>query len=262
MRISVVTISFNQARFLRQAMDSVLAQAWPDTEYIVVDPGSGDGSRDIIDSYGDRVQVRVYERDQGAADGLNKGFAHATGEILCFLNSDDDFLPGAFENMARALQAHPEADFVSGCGWFTDDQGRRGRRIVPTRLSINDYVYGSSTVFQQGTFFRRHCFERVKGFNVANRTSWDGELFLDFLRAGLRHEVVYDDVANFRIYGESITGSGRLMQAYLQDAQRMFAAAKGRPRGGHDAVLSTIYRLTKMVRHPRCALERIKPILL
>ncbi len=260
MRISVVTISFNQARFLRRAMDSVIAQSWPDREYIVVDPGSTDGSRDIIESYGDQVQVKVLEPDQGAADGLNKGFARATGDVFCFLNSDDEFLPGAFEKMARALDARPHADFISGCGYYTDEHGKRGRRIVPTRLSINEYVYGSSTVFQQGTFFRREAFERVKGFNIANRTSWDGELFLDFLRAGLRHEVVYEDVATFRIHGESITGSGRLMQAFRQDEDRLFAAAMGRPRAGRDLVVAKLMRLTKLMRRPRCAIERIKPI--
>src|SRR3546814_11032429 len=80
MRFSVVTISYNQAKFLRRAIDSVLNQSGVDLEYIVVDPGSSDDSRAIIDSYGDRIGHRVYEPDQGPADGLNKGFAHATGK--------------------------------------------------------------------------------------------------------------------------------------------------------------------------------------
>src|SRR3546814_9345633 len=88
MRFSVVTISYNQAKFLRRAIDSVLNQSGVDLEYIVVDPGSSDDSRAIIDSYGDRIGHRVYEPDQGPADGLNKGFAHATGDIYYYLNSD------------------------------------------------------------------------------------------------------------------------------------------------------------------------------
>ena len=74
MKISVVTISFNQAKFLRECIDSVLNQDYHEIEYIVVDPGSTDGSKKIIDSYGDKI-IKYYEKDYGPADGLNKGFS-------------------------------------------------------------------------------------------------------------------------------------------------------------------------------------------
>ena len=94
MRISIVTLSYNQRTFLREAIDSVLQQDHPDLEYIVVDPGSTDGSREFIRSYGEQVAQVVFEPDQGAADGLNKGFSRATGEVFGFLNADDYLLPG------------------------------------------------------------------------------------------------------------------------------------------------------------------------
>ena len=104
-RFSVVTISFNQARFLREAIESVLSQEGDgiEIEYIICDPGSKDDSRAIADSYGERIAHRVYERDDGPADGLNRGFAHATGDVFCYINSDDFFLPGAFARIARFL---------------------------------------------------------------------------------------------------------------------------------------------------------------
>ena len=95
MKISVVTISFNQAKYLRQCIDSVLNQNYQNIEYIIVDPGSTDGSRQIIESYGDRV-IKIFEKDAGPADGLNMGFSRATGDIFYFINSDDYVLPGAF----------------------------------------------------------------------------------------------------------------------------------------------------------------------
>lgn len=257
MRISVVTVSFNQAAFLPRAIESVLKQSWPDKEYIVVDPGSSDGSREIIAGYGPSIDRALFEPDRGAADGLNKGFAQATGELLCFLNSDDEFLPGAFERTVEEFTRRPRADFISGCGWFIDGRGSRLKRIVPTRLSVADYVYGSCTVFQQGTFFRRRCLDRVGGFNIENRTCWDGELFLDFARAGFRHEVVYRDLALFRIHGASITGSGRAVDAYQRDAGRLFAKAKGRGRHAGDGLIGAGFRATKLLRHPRCAVERM-----
>ena len=257
MRISVVTISFNQAGFLARAIDSVLGQAWPDKEYIVVDAGSTDGSREIIAGYGARLDRTVLEPDRGAADGLNKGFALATGEVLCFLNSDDEFLPGAFERIADEFSRRPHADFVSGCGYFVDAGGKRLGRVVPTRLSVVDYVYGSCTVFQQGTFFRRRCLDGTGGFNPENRTCWDGELFLDFARAGFRHEVVYRDLALFRIHGASISGSGRAVDAYRRDVLRLFAKVKGRRPTHGDRVIAAGFRATKLLRHPRYAVERV-----
>ena len=94
-RVSIVTISYNQAQFLERTILSVLDQDYPEIEYIVVDPGSTDGSREIIERYGSRISKVILRPDRGAADGLNSGFAEASGQILGFLNSDDTLLPGA-----------------------------------------------------------------------------------------------------------------------------------------------------------------------
>src|SRR6202171_6644991 len=102
-RVSIVTISFNQAPFLERAIRSVVEQDYPDIEYIVVDPGSTDGSRDIIERYRSRISQVIYEPDHGPADGLNKGFASATGDIFGSINADDAFLPGAVRGGVTAL---------------------------------------------------------------------------------------------------------------------------------------------------------------
>ena len=92
MKVSIVTISFNQARFLRRAITSVLSQDYPDIEYIVVDPGSTDGSREIINAYGPRLASVIFDPDDGPADGLNRGFQLATGDVLAYINADDALL--------------------------------------------------------------------------------------------------------------------------------------------------------------------------
>ena len=122
-KISIVTLSFNQRAFLQEAMDSVLSQGYPDLEYIVVDPGSSDGSRELIRSYGDRITHTIFEPDRGAADGLNKGFARATGDVFGFLNADDILFPGSLKHVAQFFESHPDCDMAMGDGYKIDGRG-------------------------------------------------------------------------------------------------------------------------------------------
>ena len=124
MKFSVVTVSFNQRQYLEEALTSVLGQDYPSVEYIVVDPGSTDGSRELIASFHDRLASVIFEADQGAADGLNKGFERASGDIFGFLNSDDALLPGAMKTVKRAFEQNPDCDIVMGNGFIVDAQGK------------------------------------------------------------------------------------------------------------------------------------------
>ena len=103
MKFSIVTISFNQSVFIEKAILSVIGQDYPDIEYIVVDPGSTDGSRDIIEKYRTKIHKTIFEPDQGPGQGLNRGFAQASGEIYGYINADDYYEPDAFRHVADAL---------------------------------------------------------------------------------------------------------------------------------------------------------------
>ena len=157
MKISIVTLSFNQHAYLKEAIDSVLSQGYSNLEYIVVDPGSTDGSRELIKGYGDRIAHTIFEPDRGASDGLNKGFAHATGDVFGFLNADDILFPGSLNHVARFFEAHPECDVVMGDGYKIDGRGRRTRHFVAHDFSVRRFFYGGTQWLQQSTFFeRRH----------------------------------------------------------------------------------------------------------
>src|SRR5438105_1530850 len=112
--VSIVTPSYNQAEFLEETIQSVLAQDYQPIEYIVLDGGSTDGSVDIIRTYSDRIAWWRSEPDRGQVDALNAGFESASGEILGWLCSDDALLPGAVSCLVAELERHPEALIAYG----------------------------------------------------------------------------------------------------------------------------------------------------
>jgi glycosyltransferase involved in cell wall biosynthesis len=250
MKFSVVTISFNQRQYLEEALRSVLTQDYAAIEYIVVDPGSTDGSRELIEGFRSQLARVVFEPDQGAADGLNKGFQHATGDIFGFLNSDDVLLPGAMRSVAQAFAQNSDCDIVMGNGFTIDAQGRRIRRIRAAGFTLDRYFYGGATWLQQATFFRSAAFAAVGGFNVNNRSCWDGELLVDMMRKGAKVKYLNQDLALFRIHAKSITGSQRHSEMMKADADRMFSLSRGRTWTGLDTVRVYLFRLQRILTHP------------
>jgi glycosyltransferase involved in cell wall biosynthesis len=243
MKISIVTISFNQKKYLRACIDSILGQEDCDVEYIVVDPGSTDGSRELIESYGDQL-VKVFERDDGPADGLNRGFAKATGAIYGFINSDDYLLPGALKKITEFFSTNVQDTFVTGHGFTEDESGSR-TVVYPTRLTTQAMLHRSAVMFQQATFFPGALFQTVGRFNKQNRTCWDYELFLDLLQLGAKHCILEHDLAVFRLYQGSISGSGRLEEKYFQELDQLFLKHVGRQRSFRDKLLTYYLRVKR-----------------
>lgn len=240
MKISIVTISFNQKQYLKACMDSILTQTDCELEYIVVDAGSTDGSRELIESYGDRV-IKVFERDDGPADGLNKGFARATGDVYGFINSDDYLWPGALKRVTEFFLAHPHNAFMTGHG-FTEDEFAQRTPIRPSVLTPQAMLHRAAVMFQQTTFFTAEQFKKVGGFNSQNRTCWDYELFLNLLQHQAMHHVVKEDLAIFRLYQGSISGSGRLEDKYFKELDALFVKHLGRSRNAFDKFYTTYLR--------------------
>lgn len=199
-RISVVTVSFNQCQYLEQCLDSVLDQAYPNLEYIVVDGGSTDGSVDILERYRSRLTRLVIEPDNGQSDGLNKGLGHATGEIVTWVNSDDMLAPLALRRAAQAF-VRSGADIVAGtCSRVSGVAGDllyRHHSVLPldrtVPLELRDVINWSGAwekgdyFFQPEVFFTRDIWLRAGGY-LKPYLYWamDWDLWLRCALAGAR----------------------------------------------------------------------------
>jgi glycosyltransferase involved in cell wall biosynthesis len=242
MKISIVTISCNQSCYLRQCLNSVLSQGYTNLEYIVVDPGSSDGSREIISGY---QEIRcVFEPDNGPADGLRKGLDMATGDVLGFINADDYLLPESLRAIASYFEK-TNASFVTGTGYCVENLQLRD--IKPSKLTRKSLLYRSATIFQQATFFTRKAYVDSGGINKDNHTCWDYELYLDIVSAGHLHSLIEDRLATFRIHNQSITGSQKLNEMYKKDLARIFRGHAGRDYGLTDLLQTLALKAAKKI---------------
>ena len=226
-RLSIVTISFNQVEFLDDCLRSVISQMRDDVEYIVVDPGSTDGSRERIQSYGTSI-TPVFEQDEGPADGLNRGFERATGDYFYFLNSDDVLMPGAIDAMMTAIHDNEGVDVFCFGGYLVDRNLRRLRLMRSFRFSAQRFCRGNTSIFQQGLLFSSRKFREVSGFNKSNRTCWDAELAVHMSLSGATFVDRPEKIAYFRIYDTSITGSASNYVENRENKDRLYENTFGR----------------------------------
>ncbi len=218
--VSIVTPSFQQARFLRETIESVAAQGRSDIEHIVIDGGSTDGSVEILASYGDRLRW-VSEPDQGQADALNKGFRMARGRILAWINSDDILLPGAVDAAVEAFQSDPHLGLVHGHGYSIDSVGNHIQAfsyIEP--FNLQRLLYFGDTVLQQSAFFSREALDAVGGLDAGLRWTLDWDLFI---RIGMRFPVrtLPVEMGAIRIHPDAKTSTGGFQR--LAEIERMLA---------------------------------------
>ena len=205
--ITVVTPSFNQAKYIEETILSVLNQEYDNLEYIVVDGLSSDRTSDILQQYQERIDRVVIEADRGQSDAINKGFNFGTGELIMWLNSDDMLFPGALYMLALTY-LNRKCDFIAGiCAVHRDSNIIAARKPKVRQHDFN--VANLSDVlhfwakghffFQPETIFTRQLWQEVGGkLNTDLHYAMDHELWLRFANANAKLEVIDYPIALFR----------------------------------------------------------------
>lgn len=227
--VSIVTPSFNQARFLEAAIQSALSQDYPRIEYIIVDGGSTDGSLDIIQKYADRLAWWVSEKDRGQTDAINKGFARASGQIFAWINSDDTYEPRAVGQAVRFLLDHPEVGMVYADCNYINEQGRVIGKFPAAQTDLTRLRRGYVHIPQQTMFFRAELWKQVGPLDPSFYFAMDYDLWTRIAaRAELRY-LAGQTWANFRIHasGKTVAADDRcwpeMLRVHYRDGGSFFS---------------------------------------
>jgi glycosyltransferase involved in cell wall biosynthesis len=215
--VSIVTPSFNQARFLDATIQSVLSQSYPRLEYIIVDGASTDGSLDIIRKYSGRLAWWTSEKDKGQTDALNKGFAHAKGNIFAWLNSDDTYQPGSVSSAVEYFQENSQLGLVYGDAQYINEAGGVIGKFPAAQTDLQRLRQGYVHIPQQASFFRGDLWRSVGPLDPSFYFAMDYDLWV---RLAARAQVKYvsQTWANFRLHsaGKTIANDDRCWPEMLR----------------------------------------------
>jgi glycosyltransferase involved in cell wall biosynthesis len=204
-RIGVVTPTLNAARYLERTLESIWGR--PSSSYeidhVIVDGGSTDGTLEIASRYPSRAVVA--EDDKGMYDAVNRGFAMVSGDIVGYINADDEIAPGGLDLITRAFASRPDAQWLCGRVEYIDEAGRVLGRLMPVRMSLRSYLgIGWSCIPQQTVWARRAFYDMVGPFDTAYRNCGDYDWYARALRR--QHPLMLPEVlGRFRLHAGSIS---------------------------------------------------------
>ena len=245
--LSIVVANYNYGRFLESAIQSVLTQGVGDeVELIVVDGGSTDNSTDVIKKYADNISWWVSEKDNGQSEAFNKGFSHARGKYLTWLNADDVMLPRALKKLEGAITKHPDCEwFVGGVLWLAPEMRvlncGRGRSFSEIR-----YREGNVSVWGPSSFFTKRLLDSVGGVDERFHFAMDTDLWLRFAcKSNARYLPFCDYAWGLRLHpdakmsGHNFTSNGKFDDS--RSEQEKLASSKHKAQMNKEAAMKLEY---------------------
>lgn len=223
MKISIITVVWNNATTIKDAIGSALSQKYENIEYIVVDGGSTDGTVDIVKSYGDKINKFVSEKDKGIYDGLNKGISLAIGDVVAFLHSDDLYENNTVvEEIAKMFQADSSLDGVYGDLIYTykDDTSKVLRywksRDFESGLLAHGWMPAHPTLF-----LKRDVYERFGRFDLSFKIAADYDFMLRVLKSGIKVKYLPSVLYKMRVGGESNKSLKNIVRKSREDLRAL-----------------------------------------
>lgn len=204
-RIGVVTPSLNAERYLERTMDSIWSQASNGLaiDHVLVDGGSTDRTLEIAARYPSRTVVAT--DDRGMYDAINRGFALVEGDIVGYMNADDEVAPGALRIVAAAFDAHPDAAWLCGTVEYIDGSDTVLGRMTPVRMSVRSYAgIGWSPIPQQTVWARRTFFDEVGPFDTGFKNTGDYDWYARALERA-RPLILKETLGRFRLHGAQLS---------------------------------------------------------
>jgi glycosyltransferase involved in cell wall biosynthesis len=202
-RVTLVTPTYNQGRYLAETLDCILAQDLQGLEYLVIDDGSTDDTPDVLARYADRVQS-IRQPNAGQARTLNRGWEMARGDYVGYLSSDDLLEPDALRRMAEVLDACPDVICVFPNADLIDDASAVVKTNVCREFDLAELVIRQECYIGPGALFRRSAFEQAGGWKPELRLAPDREFWMRIASLG-EFRFVQETLAHYRLHPASIS---------------------------------------------------------
>ena len=242
-RISVITPSFNGEKTIRQTLESVATQDYPNIEHIVMDGGSRDSTLQIVGEF--RHLRCVSEKDEGHYHAMDKGIRQSTGEVFAVLNADDCYCPNILTKVAKAFAENPDADGIFGGMIYVDGAGKEIFRRQEGGFDPNIVLFGICMVLHQAFFVKKAVYERLGGYRYKEfKNAADVDFVHRMIRAGCKIMHIPEFICEYRYHDFGQSADERVVANMAVESARI-CAESGIPGGWRGVVLINWARLKR-----------------